>query len=204
MKCIKFLIKLLLKLYLLLVVLLMLLLILIGYGGLSYISIRNYCGYCTFPSYSQKHLSGLRFTTEERLDIAINHYLRNQIGIDYWEIQKMEQEESLSKENLEKRFTLIPYTDKETFLQANPGCCKRSWGVTGDRYKQFGFWERAEGAGDGMFNFRHKVRYMDKEGVYKEIETTNFYIAVDNCGREESRHYSKDALDIYDLPKGRK
>ena len=203
MKCIEFLIKLLLKLYLLLAVLLSLLLILIGYGGLSYISIRNYYGYCTFPSYSQKHLSGRRLTTEERLDIAINSYLRSQISMGYWEVQKAEQVESLSREDLEKRFTLIPYGNKEEFLQANPGCCKRSWGITGE-YEQFGFWERAGGVGDGMFNFKHKVRYMDQKGIRKEIETTNVYIAVDNCGNAKHRVYAGRIWDKFDLPKGRK
>ena len=189
-----------LKLFVLIPVLLILLLVLICLGEWSYISIRNYYGYCTYSSSKNKDFRGRRFTTEERRDIAINHYLRNQISMDHREIERAELLSSVKDQ--EKRFTLIPYADKDEFLQANPGCCKRSWGMEGvlegDR-----FWrqERAEGYGDGMFNFRHKVRYMSQEGVRKEIETTNTYIIVFNCGVAKNRFYHGKVLDPYDLPK---
>ena len=191
----KFSIKLLLKRFLVLAVLLVLLLImlwiLIGLGERSYAKIRNYYGYCTRPLSTNEDIRGHRFTTEERLDIAINHYLRDPTNMDYYEIRMAEQMESLSWRDLQKRFTLIPHGDKEEFLRANPDCCNRSWGVTGE-YEQFGFWERTRGAGDGMFNFKHKVRNMDQEGARKEIESTSTYMMVHNCGYVNYRVYTKE------------
>jgi hypothetical protein len=154
----------------------------------------------TPPLLAKKDLRGCRFSTEERLVIAITHYLKNQIGMDCSEIQKVEQAESLSSKDLEKRFTVIPYGSQDEFFQENPECCERTWGlVEGD---QFGFWERADGAGDGMFKFKHKVRYTDQDGSRKEIETTNTYIMVYNCGEARDRFYYGNVLDISDLANG--
>ena len=203
----KFSIKFLVKCFFLLDVLLILLAVLIAYSDGQYVNIRNYHGYCTSPSYryDKKYLLERRLTTEERLDIAIDRYLRNQ-SMDYQEIWKAERGERWQNweftipRDLEERFTLIPYADKEEFLQANPGCCKRSWGLAeGD---QFGCRERADGAGDGMFNFKHKVRYIDQEGVRKEIETTNSYISVNNCGYARPRVHGGEVVDISKWAKG--
>jgi hypothetical protein len=114
--------------------------------------------------------------------------------MDYEEIQKAEQAESLSSEDLEKRFTLIRYGNREEFLQENPDRRGLTWGLQEGDW--FGFWERADGAGDGMFNFKHKVRYTDQEGSRKEIETTNTHIMVNNCGQPRNRFYYGVVLDI--------
>jgi hypothetical protein len=115
MKC-KFSVKLLLKLCLLLLGL-PAFPVLYGLAEWTHISIRKSYGYCTHPSLEQKDLRGRRFTTLERLDIAITHYLRKQILMDYLAIQKVEQAESLSLEDLEKRFALIRYGNREQFLE---------------------------------------------------------------------------------------
>ena len=105
-----------------------------------------------------------------------------------------------------KLFILIPYASKDEFLRENPGCCQ----LTPYRSRQniFGYDpefisfnfpgnsptirpgdERASGKGNGMFNFRRKVRYLDQQGVRKEIEITETYIGVDNCGNPWSHRY---------------
>ncbi len=166
----------------------------------------HYAGYCTWDgkpglvphktrdsviqscTYSPKAQRGRRFTTEERLDIAINHYLCNQKFMDYMEIEKAEQMESVSSNDLRKLFTLISYGSKEEFLRENPDCCKQTWGLMNT--DQFGFWKRAIGDGNGMFNFRHKIRYMDQEGTRKEMESTRIFIMVNNCGYPKEKIYS--------------
>jgi len=182
----------------------------VGYWG--YTSIRNYHGYCIYlppsgvgmppreirdevtqscyiSSVKEEKVRGHRFTTEERLDIAIDHYLCNQTSMDYQEIEKAEQMES--PDDARERFTLIPYDSKGEFLRENPGCCKLT--TYPARQNIFGYEilffeepssgnERASGMGDGMFVFKHKVRYMDQGGIRKEAEATKIYIGVNNCG----------------------
>jgi hypothetical protein len=172
--------KLLFKFFLTLLVLL-LLLVLYGLAERTYKNIRNYYGYCTWE---KGDLRGRRFTTEERLDIAINDYLGNQINLDYQEIGKAEGMRRAPIDDLKNRFTLIPYSGKDEFLRVNPDCCQLTWHLS-----EFGFWERADGIGDGMFDFKHKVRYMNQEGSLKEIETTNTYIEVNNCGHPGHNFY---------------
>ncbi|MDR1662566.1 MAG: hypothetical protein LBR95_09130 [Azoarcus sp.] len=175
----KFLPKLLFKFLLSLLVLLSLP-ALYGLAEKTYQSIRNYYEYCTWE---KGDLRGRRFTTQERLDIAINDYLENQISMDYNEIKKAER----IWDDAKKRFTLIPYGGKDEFLRVNPGCCQLTWHRS-EGY-EFEFWARAEGIGNGMFDFKHKVRYMDQEGSRKEIETTNTYTRVSNCGHPRSKFY---------------
>lgn len=143
----------------------------------TYSNIRTYQGYCTWD----EERMGKRFTTEERLDIAINYYLKNQNFIDFSEIEIIENNNRRRRnffEDLENRFTLIPYGNKEEFLKENPECCELT---TWD--EQFGFWERADGIGDGMFIFQHKIRYIDKKtGIHKEIMSKDTNYQVNNCG----------------------
>jgi hypothetical protein len=167
-------------------------------ASMGYTSIRNYYGYCTW----KKPLRDRRFTTEERLDIAINYYLGAQENRDYEEIGKAEGMEGqisipFPHETAKQRFTLIPYTGKDEFLRENPDCCQRTWGLA--EGEQFGTWERVDGAGDGMFNFRHKVRYLDQQGVRKEIETTNTFIMVNNCGDSRGKFYYGKVIDSSEL-----
>ena len=191
-------------------------LILIGLVNRAYVSVGNYFGYCTRKSLKRvitdtgiryKDFRGYRYTTEEWLDIAINSYLSVQ-EMDYAEIWKAEQleERKLKKDwefdipkDMEKRFTLIAYIDKDEFLRANPGCCKLSWGVAGG--DRFGFLERADDCGDGMFNFKHKVRYLDQQGTRKDVDSTNTYVTVGNCGYAGLRVYEGEVADRYDTPK---
>jgi hypothetical protein len=175
----RFLPKLLFKFFLSLLAL-FLFLVLYAFAEHEYTKIRNYLGYCTW---GKGDLRGRRFTTEERLDIAINDYLLNQISMDYSEISKAER---ASLSGVEKRFTLIPYGGKDEFLRINPSCCQLTW--HGSEGYFFGYQERAKGIGDGMFDFKHKVRYMDQEGSRKEIETTNTYMEVNNCGHPRYRY----------------
>jgi len=52
--------------------------------------------------------------------------------------------------------------------------------IRGDEYSPGN--ERAYGMGNGFFAFKHKVRYLDREGNSKEIKTTKTYVYVSNCG----------------------
>jgi len=179
----------------------------IAYWG--YTSILNYHGYCTWGDKVSRtvpvehkgaiqsctvlpaeDLRGRRFTTEERLDIAINHYLCNQFD-DYYLIGKAEGIGGLSTffsmDDVKKHFTLIPYSSKDEFLRENPDCCKLTW--EGSEGYDFPFLEtgygvgngRADGVGDGMFDFKHKVRYMTQDRIRNEIEGAR-YITINNCG----------------------
>jgi hypothetical protein len=145
-------------------------------------------------SCQNKEVPSRRLTSEERLDIVINHYLCNQISMDNEEIIRAEAKgmKEASIDDLKKRFTPIPYNNKSEFLQENPDCCKpfpypSHQDMFG--YDLFPLWgdepeygsERASGMGEGIFAFKRKVRYMDREGGLKEIKTTETY-TVSNCG----------------------
>jgi len=172
----------------------MVLLVLSGFAALI---IPNCAGYCTWDGklgrvphkvqdgviqtciYPEQVQHWRRLTTEERRDIAINYYLCDREELVAY--NKIREVEKLgSTDDVKKLFTLIPYGSKEEFLRENPDCCELLWGSVG-KY-DFGFWGRAKGIGNGAFNFRHKIRYMDREGIRKEVERTNLFIMVDNCG----------------------
>jgi len=169
----------------------------------------NYCGYCTWKTDGRylrvpverdgiiqscaasplagKDLRGRRFTTEERLGIAINNYLCSQLYEGYNPIAMAEGMKGASSDDVKKRFTLIPYSSKEEFLRENPDCCQLTW--RGSEGYSFPVWDtgtftgdgRVSGVGNGMFEFKYKVRYLDQQGTRKEIERTS-YIRVNNCG----------------------
>ncbi|MDR1850503.1 MAG: hypothetical protein LBQ75_10740 [Zoogloeaceae bacterium] len=193
---------------------LLLLLTLCILAGLAYTYTRNYYGYCTWGSrhvglvpveqdgvirsctdspLAKENLRGRRFTTEERLDIAINHYLCDQRYMDSQLIARAEGMRGASRDDVEKRFTLIPYGGKDEFLRENPDCCQLTW--RGSEGLEFPVWDSGaltgdglvSGVGNGMFAFKHKVRYMDQQGTHKEIETVNAYIKVNNCGYPRSK-----------------
>lgn len=198
---------------------LVLLLALYGFAYWAYTSIRNYHGYCTYSpprrqvelwddttlscykSPVKEDLRGRRFTMEERLDIAINYYMCNQISMDYIEIENAEGMREASMNDGKQRFTLIPYSSKEEFVRENPDCCKLLpypfrqdilgheiflWGGESSLGS-----ERANGMGDGIFDFKRKVRYMDREGSRKEINIIKRYIAVSNCGYPNKHWFSE-------------
>ncbi|MEE3662983.1 hypothetical protein V2I52_13750 [Brenneria sp. g21c3] len=169
---IKFILKILLLMFIILVI--------VAIIEMIYTSTRNYLGYCTWDNQRM----GKRYTTEERLDIAIAKYLQYQTTKDYLEIGKFERIIGSSDE-LEQNFALIHYSNKEEFLKENPECCERTWGdVEGP---QFRFWDRTDGAGDGMFIFRHKIRYIDKKtGAHKYIFSKYSHYQVNNCGYARS------------------
>ena len=190
----------------------LLLMFLCLYTGEKYNQVRNYHGYCTWkgspgrvpverdgviqsctPAWpNNEDPRGRRFMTEERLDIAINHYLCNQHW-DYQEIAMVEGIRGGSRDDVEKRFTLIRYGSKDEFLRENPDCCQLTW--RGSEGLEFPVWDSGaltgdglvSGVGNGMFAFKHKVRYMDQQGTRKEIETVNAYITVNNCGYPRSK-----------------
>lgn len=139
---------------------------------------RIYQGYC--------EKNGIKLTADERLVIAINHYLRQQTLTDLLEIRRAEGV-SVTSDELKKIYTLIPYQSYAEFKRDNPDCCKRTWGgVEGD---QFGFWERSSGVGDGMFQFSHKIRYLDVNGVSKTLISEKTYYTVNNCGHPRPRFF---------------
>ncbi|MHA6833212.1 hypothetical protein [Ralstonia pseudosolanacearum] len=139
---------------------------------------RSYQGYCEKDS--------VKLTADERLNIAINHYLHQQRLTDLLEVGRMERA-SVGAKELGKIYTLIPYRSHAEFKRENSDCCKRTWGeVEGD---QFDFWERSEGVGDGMFEFRHKIRYLDENGVAKVMISGRTYYMVSNCGYQRPRFY---------------
>ncbi|QTF10576.1 hypothetical protein HC231_23610 [Brenneria izadpanahii] len=143
---------------------------------IAYTDTRNYLGYCTRDNQQM----GKRYTTQERLDIAIANYLKNQTTDDDMEIRKAERIID-NPDKTEQRFTLIHYNNKAEFLKENPTCCKRTWGL--EEGGKSWFWVRTNGAGDGMFDFQHKIRYIDRTtGVRKEIISQNTYYLVNNCG----------------------
>lgn len=186
---------------------LLLLIILCFYTEEKYTQTRNYYGYCTWggshmlpveqdgvilsctKSFTKR---GRRFTTEERLEIAINDYLCHQN--DYYAIGKAEEMKDASSDEVKKRFTLIPYGSKDEFLRENPDCCQLTW--KGSEGYNFPVWDSGLGTGDGlvsgvgngMFVFKHKVRYMDQQGTRKETESTH-HISVSNCGTPRIGHY---------------
>ncbi|ATA25956.1 hypothetical protein JMY81_21365 [Brenneria goodwinii] len=166
---IKFILKILLLMFITLVI--------VAIIEMIYTSTRNYLGYCTWDNQRM----GKRYTTQERLDIAIAKYLQYQITDDYLEIRKAERINSDDFDELEQRFILIQYNSKEAFIKENPACCERTWGLV--EGPVFDLWERTDGIGDGMFDFRHKIRYIDKKhNTYKEIFSKYIYYQVNNCG----------------------
>jgi len=152
----------------------------IAYAGATSVHrlMRSYEGYC--------EKTGLKLTTAERLDVAINHYVRQQTLADFLEIRQAEGR-NVKTDDMGRLYTLIPYQSSAEFRRENPDCCSRTWGnVEGD---QFGFWERADGAGDGMFEFRHRIRYVGEDGVEKVLVSTKTYYTVNNCGHPRTQFY---------------
>ncbi len=143
-----------------------------------YIAIPNYYGYCS--------RNGSNLTKKQRLDIAIERYLHEQYH-DYHSIRYVEQREVLPKIKFEKYFRIIPYKNKEEFLKINPECCELEWYHTEKFW--FGFWERAEGSGNGIFNFKHKIRYQLPDGSVRMIDSKNMYYQVNNCGEPQCLIY---------------
>lgn len=152
----------------------------IAYAGATNVHrlMRSYEGYC--------ETTGVRLTTAERLDIAVNHYVRQQTLTDLLEIRQAEGR-SGAIEDMGRFYKLIPYQSSAEFRRENPDCCSRTWGnVEGD---QFGFWERSEGAGDGMFEFYHRIRYVGEDGVEKVVVSRKTYYTVNNCGHARPRAF---------------
>ena len=149
---------------------------------------------CDLPD-RDKEMLGRRFTTEERLDIAINYYLCRQESMDYIEIEGAEKMRSYPWDYVEKHFSLIKYGSKEEFRRENLDCCKLiPYPSEQNRYGSRPLFgtpdpgnERANGMGNGMFNFKHKVRYMDEKGTRKEITTSHTVMMVGNCGYPNER-----------------
>lgn len=159
-------------------VLAVLVLTLIDYG---YPMWRSSQGYCV--------KDGRKLAPAERLDFALEDYLRNQELFDLEEIGMFERKDRTlpSIEDVKRDFTVIPYASREEFLQANPQCCQLTWSLPeGER---IGFWEKADDSGDGYFYFAHKIRYLDRQGTRKEITATRTYYQVMNCGHVRHHFY---------------
>lgn len=151
-------------------------------GIYSYQALRNYYGYC--------RITGKKYSTQERLDIAINKYLKEQKTADIHEIaeaKKRTNRQYYDYRNAARDFDLIYYKNVDEFLRENPDCCELTWGlVEGD---QFGFFQRVDGKGNGMFDFKHKIRYRNKNGNYEEMMSSRTYYLVYNCGFPRLRSY---------------
>ena len=152
-----------------------------------YQSLRRYQGYCDLKKGTGRENYGTRLSTRQRLNIAVEQYLKNQFR-DYDEIGQAEREALLPAtkvENmyisnppmyeLEKIFELIPYQSKADFFKENPNCCELD-------LLYHDFWDRAAGSGEGTFVFTHKIRYKMPEGTYKEIISKKMTIEITNCG----------------------
>lgn len=151
--------------------------ILIDYG---YEFWREYQGYC--------RNSDTILSAQERFDRALDHYLLNQRRRDLLEIGAVEiADRRASTQEIEKDFVIVPYASREDFLAANPQCCRLTWQTPSG---PIGAWQKAAlGWGDGWFEFSHKIRYMDRGGVPKEIAATRTYYQVDNCGNPTPKFY---------------
>ena len=139
-----------------------------------YLSSNNYYGYC-----AEGFNEGVKLSVDQRLDLAINHYLKNQLSYAFGEIRNAE-DKALSRADLRSRFSLVPYKSVREFKELNPTCCDRVYGLVEGDF--IGFEERISGAGDGVFKFSHKVRYENSEGGLKEIVSESSYYLVSNCG----------------------
>lgn len=156
------------------------LIIIAGTGIFFYQALRNYYGYC--------NKTGIRLSTEARLNIAITKYITTeQYSIDYSEISKVERKDNPSLKEVEKDFKLIPYENFAEFLKENPKCCKLTDGSSDGN--EFGFWERADAKGNGMFDFKHKIRYRTQDGNIKEIISRKTYCLIYNCGTPRFCYY---------------
>lgn len=143
----------------------------------GYVGARNYYGYCTDLGANY----GERLSIEDRLNLAIEHYLRNQKALDYKEIRR-KMGAGFSEET-----KLIPYASKDEFLEINAECCELTKGLSDGDW--LGFWERADGLGDGMFVFSHKVRYTSEVRSDETIMSEKSYYMVDNCGNAKFKFY---------------
>lgn len=144
--------------------------------------IRNQQGYCTW----KEEKKGLIIGRDQRLDLAINAYMRDQTSIDYQEIELIEnsgKRDPTYWEHLKSHFSLIRYKSKEDFLKDNQQCCAVV-GVdipapSGD------FWDWSSNPGTTVFEIKHKIRYTNQNGTLKEISSSHTYFAIDNCGGVE-------------------
>lgn len=153
--------------------------IVLVFSAIAYEKTRNYLGYCTWIDGKEN----MRLSTEERLDIAINEYLKGQETLAFLAIEMAENNNKRNGDFLSKlrnEYTLVKYNNKEEFLRENPNCCSLKFDFI--EGPQFGLWDLAAGSGKGAFVFDHKVRYLDKNGNLKVINSNNFTFSVNNCG----------------------
>lgn len=142
--------------------------LIIAYVGFYlYSSVMNYYGYCS--------RTGHRLSDEQRLNIAISHYLLNQKIIDSVEVFQYK-----GSRGSFKRYPLKEYISSEDFLEKNPKCCQLGYG--GVDVPLVDFWVRARGVGNGYFIFHHKINYINNSEVDEEIESKYTHYFVDNCG----------------------
>ncbi len=156
------------------VLLAVLLVLLLDFG---YRHWRAYAGYCD--------QTGEKLSTAQRLDIAVEDYLRNQRTADLLEIRVVEGRQDLGPDQLSRDFTLHPYASKEQFLADNPDCCSLTWSLPeGDHV---GWWQKAKDSGDGYFHLVHKIRYTGPDGARKQIVASRVYYQITNCGHARLR-----------------
>jgi hypothetical protein len=154
----------------------------LGFSLKYHENIRKKQGYCTW----KEEKKGLIISRDQRLDVAINAYLKDQISIDYREIELIgnnEKRDPAYREFIKSHFSLIRYSNREEFLKDNPQCCAVV-GVdipapSGD------FWDWASNPGTIVFEVKHKIRYTDQNGNLKQIPSYHTYFAIDNCGGVE-------------------
>jgi hypothetical protein len=133
--------------------------------------IRNQQGYCAW----KEDKKGLIISRDQRLDLAINAYMRDQTSIDYQEIELIEnngKRDSAYWGYLKENFHLLLYKNKEEFLNENQQCCAVV-GVdipapSGD------FWDWSSNPGTSVFEVKHKIRYTDQNGNLKEITSYTY------------------------------
>jgi hypothetical protein len=79
-------------------------------------------------------------------------------------------------------FAVVPYKDREAFLQANANCCSSSRHIVGDGVPYIGFDDRLFGRAAKVISISYVVNYVDENHNARSAPITVRY-AVTNCGR---------------------
>ena len=147
--------------------------VVVGWSGeYGYALWRNYQGYC--------EKDDRKWTTKERLDIALADLLVNQELMGLLEIGKAERSGTPPIRILREAYFVIPYESKSEFLEVNPGCCALTWLLPEGR--SIDWQERAHNSGDGFFRVNYVIRYKDSLGNIKTLPAKHTYYQVNNCG----------------------
>jgi len=131
--------------------------------------------------------TGAKLTTAQRLNFALDDYLFRQEIVDLLEIGAFDHRDQPSIEELRRDFTVVPYSSRDEFLAANPQCCHLIWILA--EGMSIGTWEKADNSGDGFFDFKHRINYVDRQGTRRQITSKYTYWQVRNSGEAQDHFY---------------